>query len=228
MTDLVSYELADRIATITMDDGKVNVFSIPMLKALHAAFDRAESDQAVVILTGRPGYFSAGFDLKVFQQDRDPILEMLTLGARMAERILTFPTPVVAACTGHGYPAGAFLMLASDVRIGIQGPYAIGLNEVRIGLTVPWFAIELARHRLLPAWFDRCVNTSTMCSPDDAVTAGFMDRVVDAGELGAASREAAEELTQLDPTAYVGTKLRVRGRAIKALRAGIESELTVA
>ena len=46
-----------------MDDGKVNVFSIPMLPPLHEAFDQAEHDGTVVLLTGGPGYFSAGFDL---------------------------------------------------------------------------------------------------------------------------------------------------------------------
>ena len=94
MTDLVTYELNDQIATIAMDDGKVNAFSIPMLQAVHAAFDRAEQDGAIVILTGREGYFSAGFDLKVFAGgDVDRVIEMLTLGATLAERILGFQGP---------------------------------------------------------------------------------------------------------------------------------------
>lgn len=92
MSELASYELDGRIATITMDDGKVNVLSIPMLQALHAAFDRAEEDNAVVLLTGREGYFSAGFDLKVFTEHPEQIVEMLTLGATLAERVLAFPT----------------------------------------------------------------------------------------------------------------------------------------
>ncbi len=162
MTDLVSYELDGPIATISMDDGKVNAFSIPMLEALHEALDRAERDGAVVVLTGREGYFSAGFDLKTLAGGSELLLEMLTLGATLAERILAFPRPVVCTCTGHAYPAGAFVLLASDMRIGAEGPYRIGLNEVKIGLTVPWFAIELARHRLHPASFDRTVVNATM------------------------------------------------------------------
>ncbi len=126
MTDGVSYELEGGIATITMDDGKVNVFSIPLLRSLHAALDEAERDGAVVVLTGREGYFSAGFDLKVLSGSRDQILEILTLGATAAERVLSFPTPVVVACTGHAFPAGAFLLLAADLRIGTEGPFRIG------------------------------------------------------------------------------------------------------
>ena len=227
MPELVSYALDGPTATITMDDGKANAFSIPMLRAVHGAFDRAEDDDAVVILTGRAGYFSAGFDLKVFAGDPRDVLEMLVLGATLAERVLSFPRPVVVACSGHAYPAGAFLLLAADARIGVDGPFRIGLNEVRIGLTVPWFAIELARHRLHPAAFDRTVVNATMYSPNDAVAAGFLDRVVAVDELAGAGAEAAATLAQLDPAAHVATKLRARRAALEALRAAIETELTI-
>lgn len=227
MAGLATYELEGRIATITMDDGKVNAFSIPMLRAIHAAFDQAERDRAVVVLTGRERCFSAGFDLNVFAAGRDQLLEMLTLGATLAERVMSFPTPVVAACTGHALPAGAFLLLSADCRIGVDGPFQIGLNEVRIGLTVPWFAIEIARHRLHPAHFDRAVVNATMYEPSDAVAPGFLDRVIDASELRAASRDAAEGLAALDPAAHAATKLRARAGALRALRSAIEAELTV-
>ncbi|MGI8335628.1 crotonase/enoyl-CoA hydratase family protein [Actinomadura scrupuli] len=227
MADLATYELDGRIATITMDDGKVNVFSIPMLRAVHAALDQAERDRAVVVLTGRENHFSAGFDLNVFAGEREQIARMLTLGATLAERILSFPTPVVVACTGHAYPAGAFLLLTADLRIGADGPFRIGLNEVRIGITVPWFAIELARHRLAPAHFDRAVVNATMYGPHEAVPPGFLDQVVTASGLREASLRAAAELAGLDPAAHAATKLRARAAALRALRAAIETELTV-
>ncbi|HEX3796661.1 MAG TPA: crotonase/enoyl-CoA hydratase family protein [Acidimicrobiales bacterium] len=227
MSDLVSYELDGRIASITFDDGKANAFSIPMLKALHEAFDRAEADQAVTLLTGRPGIFSAGFDLKVFASgDGAASLEMLTLGARLYERVMSFPTPVVVACTGHAYPAGAFLLLSADARVAADGPFRIGLNEVRIGLTLPWFAIEIARHRLQPAYFDRAVVNATMYSPTEAVTAGFLDYVVPADDLRQRSLEIAGDLTELDPKAHKATKLRARANALTALRSAIDAELT--
>src|ERR1700683_1381188 len=108
MSELASYERDGEIGRILIDDGKVNVFSIPMLRALHDSFDQAERDGVVVVLTGREGCFSAGFALNVLAGERDPIREMLILGATLAERLLAFPRPVVAACTGHALPAGAF------------------------------------------------------------------------------------------------------------------------
>ena len=178
MSDLVNYERSGGVSVVTMDDGKVNVFSIPMLSHLHQAFDQAERDETVVLLTGRPGYFSAGFDLKVFDGPADDTLTMLRLGATLAERILSFPAPVAVACSGHAFPAGAFLLMSADTRVGAEGPYKLGLNEVRIGLTLPWFAIVLARHRLTPSHFDHAVVTGTMLDPPQAREAGLLDAVV--------------------------------------------------
>ena len=226
MDELATYALDGRIATITLDDGKVNALSVPMLSAVHAALDRAEHDRAVVVLGGREGCFSAGFDLQVFAAGGDAVLEMLRLGATLAQRILAFATPVVVACGGHGVAAGSFPLLAADMRIGVDGAFQLGLNEVRIGLTVPSFAIELARQRLHPAHFDRAVVGAAMYRPREALGAGFLDRVVAAGELREASLAAAHELAGLDPIAHAATKLRARAGALEAIGAAIERELT--
>ena len=225
MAELATYELEGRIATIAMDDGKVNALSIEMLREVLAAFDRAEGDGAVVVLTGREKYFSAGFDLQVFSERPDEIVEMLTLGATLCERILAFPTPVVVACPGHAIAAGTFPPLAADVRIGAGGPFKLGLNEVKIGLTVPLYVVELARQRLTPRDYNRALVTGRFYDPEEAVAAGLLDSVVPADRLREASLEAAEELAGLNMDAHRATKLRVRDGAMKAVRAAIEAEL---
>ncbi len=228
MSDLTAYEQSDGIATITMDDGKVNALGVPMLRELHAAFDRAEEEDAIVILTGREGRFSAGFDLKVFSDTPEQLPEMLTLGARLCERILTFPRPVVTACTGHGVAAGCFIQLPADLRLGVDGPFRIGLNEVMIGLTMPQFVIDLARSRLTPSHFDRAVNSAAMYTPSDAVHAGFLDRVVAAEELASAAHQAARELAALNAEAHRATKLKSRVGVIDAVHRAIEDEFAMA
>lgn len=225
MADLARYELEGPVATIAMDDGKVNAFSIEMLRSILGALDRAEGDGAVVVLTGRETYFSAGFDLQVFSERPDEIVEMLTLGARLSERILSFPTPVLVACNGHAIAAGTFPLLAADLRIGVEGSFKLGLNEVRIGLTVPLYVVELARQRLAPRDFNRALLTAATYSPEEAVAAGLLDRVVPPADLAAASHEAAEELTGLNMDAHAATKARVRGGALNALREAIDEEL---
>ncbi|MDD9941206.1 MAG: crotonase/enoyl-CoA hydratase family protein [Myxococcales bacterium] len=226
MTDLLSYELSGGIATISMNDGKVNCLSLDMLKQLRAALDRAEGDQAVVILTGRPGVFSAGFDLKVIQGgDPGQMVSMLRGGAELAERMLSFPFPVVVASTGHALAMGAFLTCSADLRIGADGDFKYGLTEVAIGLTLPYFAVELCRHRLTKPHFDLAANTAQIYAPGAALQAGFLDRVVPADELSSAARAAGEAMLKLDFAAHQGTKLRVREHLLKALRTAIDSEL---
>jgi enoyl-CoA hydratase len=225
MADLVTYDRRDPVSTITMDDGKVNVFSIPMLRGLHEAFDQAERDRTVVLLKGRPGCFTAGFDLHTLSGTHQEAVDLLTLGATLSERVLSFPAPVVVACTGHAFPAGAFLLMAADTRIGADGPFKLGLNEVRIGLTLPWFATVLARHRLSPAHFDHAAVTGDMFEPRAAREAGLLDTVVPPAELDALALDAAEDLGSIDRPAHAATKLRVRRPVLAELRAAIEAEL---
>jgi enoyl-CoA hydratase len=229
MSDLVTYERHGPIARVTFDDGKVNVMSAAMLGAIAGALDRAEADGAIVILAGRPGIFTAGFDLKSFATGTpEAILAMMTAGAELAYRVLTFPTPIVAACTGHAYPMGAFLLLGADIRLGAEGPYRIGLNEVAINIAVPSFGLELARQRLAPAYFQRTALTGEMFGPREAMTAGFLDRVEAPGRLLAAADEVAEALTKIDLASHKLTKQRARGPAMAAVRAAIDAEITLA
>jgi enoyl-CoA hydratase len=228
-SNLVRSQSDGPVTRITMDDGKVNAFSPDMLAALHEAFDRANDDGTAVLLTGRPGCFSAGFDLEVLRRGTpDDVRALLLLGATLAERILVFPSPVVVACSGHAFPAGAFLLMAADHRIGARGPFKLGLNEVRIGLTLPWFATVLARYRLSPSHADHAAVTGTMFDPDGALVAGLLDAVVSPGDLEATARDAAAELAALDRQAHAATKLRMRRDVARDLRGAIESELTPA
>lgn len=228
MSGLVKYERSGEISRIVFEDGKANVMSIAMLKALREAFDQAEKDKTVVILSSRGKHFSAGFDLNVFAKGTpEENHTLLRTGAELALRILSFPMPVVAACQGNAYPMGAFLILASDHRIAADGNYRIGLNEVTIGLTVPRFAVELARQRLTPAYFNRTVVTGEMFGPEEACTAGFFDRVVFAADLESEAENAAQALTRIDHTSHYGSKLRARAPAIAIIRQVIDEDITM-
>ncbi|HEX5065239.1 MAG TPA: crotonase/enoyl-CoA hydratase family protein [Myxococcota bacterium] len=219
--------IEDGIAWITLDDGKVNALSPEMIAELGEALDQAERASAVVVLRGRDGIFSAGFDLKTFQRGAAAGVSMVRAGAELVLRLLAFQRPVLTVCTGHAYPAGAFLMLAADVRLGTAGAWKIGMNETAIGLTVPKFAVELARHRLTAAGFAR-VPAAMMFAPDDAVRVGYLDRVLPAGELDAAAREEAQRLRALDMPSYVATRARVNEQAIRAIRSALDEELRAA
>jgi enoyl-CoA hydratase/carnithine racemase len=224
MNELVSYRLQDGVATIGMDDGKVNALSPDMLAEVGTALDRATADEAVVLLTGRPGVLSAGFDLKVLRAGGPQAVAMFRSGFELAARMLAHPRPVVIACTGHAIAMGAFLLLSGDYRIGVAGPYRITANEVAIGITLPRAAAEICRQRLTPAAFNRATVLSDVFGPVDAVQAGFLDRVVGEPELADAAMHMAEQVRELDMAAHAATKLRARASALSAITAAITED----
>ncbi len=225
MDSLVGYQLADSVATVTMDDGKVNVLSLRMIYEVSRALDRALDDAAVVVvLAGRPGVFSAGFDLPVLRAGGSAASSMLRAGFDLAERVLSYPRPVVIACTGHAIAMGAFLVLAGDYRVGAAGPYKITANEVAIGVTLPRPAVEICRQRLTPAHFNRATILAELYEPDSAVEAGFLDRVCEPADIWDTVRAIARDLTKLDLDAHKATKLRARQAALAALHDAIAAD----
>ncbi len=224
MDALVTYQLADGVATITMDDGKVNVMSNAMQAEINAALDQAIDDGAVVVLEGREGVFSAGFDLPTLRGGGDDGWRMVRGGFELAHRVLGFPLPVVIACTGHAIAMGTVLLLSGDYRVGADGPFKLVANEVAIGLTIPPVGVEILRQRLTPAAFNRAAMLSESFTPDNAIEAGFLDRVVAPGEVKAAARHAAIQYAALDLAAHAGTKTLARGDTLAKMRASIDDD----
>jgi enoyl-CoA hydratase len=226
---LVSCEIDDEgVALLTMDDGKVNVLSPAMQADINAALDRAEEADAVPVLTGRERVFSGGFDLGTLRGGGEAGRGMLRGGFELAERILSFPRPVVMACNGHAIAMGLFLMISGDYRLGIAGPAKLTANEVAIGLTLPQAAIDICHVHLQPAYLSRILGLAEVFAPDAAVAAGMLDRVVEPSDLQAAARDVARQLAQLDGAAHRTTKLRVRAASLAALRASIAADFGAA
>lgn len=230
MKDCVAYEFHDGVATIVMDDGRANIMNMTMMNALSAAFDRAERDAATIVLRSNlTRVFSAGFDLNVFgAQDPERRVEMVRTGAELALRLLSYPYPTIACVAGHAFPMGAFLTLACDVRIGVAGAYRMGLNEVAIGIAPPSFAIELARSRLHPAWLSRTVVLGEMFEPRDGLVAGFLDQVIEAGDLDGAVEAVVGQIRTLHMPSHALAKQRLRQPLVRTMRRAIDEELTLA
>jgi enoyl-CoA hydratase len=223
MAERVTYQAADGVGTITLDDGKVNALSPVMLSDIDAAFDRAEKDDVVVVLAGRAGVFSAGFDLKTIRAGGQEAADMLRGGFELAYRILSFPRPVVVACTGHAIAMGAFLVASGDYRIGEGGAdFTISANEVAIGMALPPAAIEICRVKLTRTGIQRALTLAERFTPDSAIAVGFLDARA-SGSAVTAAQEHARALTQLHRGAHIETKLRLRDESLKALRAAIDA-----
>ncbi len=149
---------------------------------------------------------------------------LVTVGSKLTRRLAAFPFPVIGACSGHAIAKGAFIMLSVDYRIGIEGNFKLGLNEVAIGLTMHHAGIEIARHRLAPAHFYRSVINAEIYNPEGAVSAGFLDEVVAPDQLLNRANELAQAFRKLTMRAHAQTKLKTKAGYLELLDRSIEKD----
>jgi enoyl-CoA hydratase len=215
------------VATVRLDDGKANALSHSVLAGLEAALDEVErSDARAVVLVGREGRFSAGFDLSVMTSGPENARDLLGRGAELGLRFYEFPLPVVFGVTGHALAMGGILLCCADVRIGASGRFKLGLPEVRIGMPVPAFAVELCRDRLSPRWYTRSIQLAESLSPDQALDAGFLDEVVEPEQVGPRAHEIAHEFAgAIHQGPFRATRRTVRGALAAELRSALQEDL---
>ena len=225
--ELIDLDITEQIAIITLKNGKVNAISPQVIVEINDALDQAESAGAVVILTGQPGIFSGGFDLKTMKESSESAVALVTAGSTLSRRMLSFPFPIIGACTGHAIAKGAFLLLSCDHRVGSSGAFKIGLNEVAIGMTMHQAGIEVARNRIPINYLTRSVINAELFSPEAAVPAGFFDTVVEPEQLMVTAKRIAKQMLTLNMTAHHGTKLKERKAMLAALDAAIVLDSTI-
>ncbi|TCP28467.1 enoyl-CoA hydratase [Tenacibaculum skagerrakense] len=230
MDKLVQITTDENYAIIKIANGKVNAISHEVIDEINNSLDIAEKEERVVIITGQNGILSGGYDLKVMTKSADAAKELVTRGSQLSHRLLSFPTPVIMACNGHAVAKGAFLLLSADYRIGTEGAFKIGLNEVMIGMTMHNAGIEIAKGKLAPVYFERSVSNSEMYSPEEAIAAGFLDKIVPEEHLLGTATKVAQLFGKLNKNAHKNTKLKVRKelleRLAKAIKEDSEQELS--
>jgi enoyl-CoA hydratase/carnithine racemase len=223
MSGPVTYRHAESIAFITMDDGKVNALGPGMQQALNEALDNADRDDVgAVVISGNDRVFSGGFDLKILTGGEvQPAIDMLKGGFELAHRLLSYPKPVVMACTGHAIAMGAFLLSSGDHRVAAHS-YNIQANEVAIGMTIPYAALEIMKLRLTPSAYQQAAGLAKTFFGETAVAAGWVDEIVLPEAVHRRAEEAAREFATLNQQAHAATKLRTRAEALSGIRAGID------
>ncbi len=213
------YELQDNIALLSIDDGKANAVGHTFIDFVNASLDKAAADNAAaVVLKGRDGLFSAGFDLKEFEKGIEAGMSMVSKGFELLIRLYGLPQPLIGVCTGHGVAMGAFILLACDTRIGARGDFQITLPETRINMELPYLLQALCADRLSPRYMTQAVVQSQVFSPEMAIEAGFLDSVVAPEELDGAAMSAAGELAQLPQKFYAANKLFMREKTLARMQ----------
>lgn len=221
----VTYESRDKVAVVRMDDGKANALSYDMMDALDEALNRAEKEAGAVVLTGRPGKFCAGFDLKLMMAGPDQARALVVRGGELLLRLYALPMPLVVACTGHALAGGSLVVLTGDHRVAARGAFRIGLNEVQIGMPMPVLAMELARDRLDPRHLTAATLFATIVDPDGALAAGWVDELADDAALLDAAVGRARSLSDLPRDAFAKTKIALREKSIGYIRSMMETDM---
>jgi enoyl-CoA hydratase len=228
MSTAVTMERRDDVALITLDDGKANALSPEVIAAVNASLDEIDAAGAAcraVVLCGREGMFSGGFDLKVMRSgDFGAITDLVTSGGDLVLRLFGSPRPIVCACTGHAIAAGALLALGAHFRVGADGDYRIGLIETAIGMVLPDWAVVIAEERLSRTQLQRAVVEAMVYSPAEAKDAGFVDLVVPPDQVVQVAAEQAARLGALEPAAYAGNAAKLRGPGIVRLSAAVAKD----
>jgi enoyl-CoA hydratase len=215
-------EITNDIALIRMDDGKANAINFEMIAALNAALDTAEAEAKAIVLAGRDGRFSGGFDLNAFASlGAEGVYKLLDAGAELLLRLYGGPLPVVAACTGHAIAMGVFILNACDTRVGTAGEYKIGANEAITGMQLPIFAMELSRDRLAPQHLTRAMVQGFIYNPEGAVEAGYLDMLAEADKVEATALTVAGQLAQLPGKAYAWNKKSIRKGTLDRITASL-------
>lgn len=225
MTNLLDYKLQGQVAVLRMDDGKANALSPALISAIGAALDQAGREARAVVFLGRPGRFSAGFDLKIMTSSPEAAAGLVRAGGELFLRLLLHPQPVVMGVTGHALAGGILLAACGDVRIGARGDFKLGLNEITIGLPVPILAHELARLRLDPRRLEEATLRATTYAPEEAQGIGWLDRLSAPESLEGDVLAEAERLLPLAGPHYALTKQTLRRETVSYIRATLDENL---
>ena len=211
------YEQRDAVAVLHLDDGKANAVSHDLISFVSESLDRAAEEAGAVVLHGRAGVLSAGFDLKEMAKGPEAAAALVGRGGEFFLRLFSLSQPLVIACTGHAIAAGGFMLLSADNRIGAAGDFKIGLNETAIGMTIPVFGRELAKARLATRHVTKAYVQAHLYDPDGAAAAGFLDKVLPPEQVLDGAVAEAGALAELPAENYAGNKREIRAPFIATI-----------
>ena len=225
MSFITTEDLDEGVRVLRIDHGKPNSIATPVANELIAALEAAEKDASAVVIAGKPGMFSGGFDLGTMGEGPEAANAMVKAGGRLLLAIYGHPKPIVAACTGHAIAMGLFTVMACDYRIGAMGKFKLGANETAIGMTLPTFGIELARAAMSKRHYDRAIVQSTIYDPQGAVDAGMLDELVDPDAVERRAIEVAARLGALPQPAYRNNKRQSHAAVLELIDSTLEENI---
>jgi enoyl-CoA hydratase len=200
---------AGGVRKLILDRPPANAEDETLLADLGAAVDAAAADDAVraVVLTGAGKFFCAGFDLASARREGDEVAVLTTTFRDTHVKLLSIPKPTLAMVGGHAIAGGLVLVLACDYRLGLDGDYRIGLNEVAIGASYPKVAFEIVRLRLTHQRASELMLGAAIYPAKEALRLGVVDELLPADKFTDTVMRRAARMGTYPREAYAHTKL---------------------
>ncbi len=220
---------ADReggVRVLTLDRPPANAEDETLLADLGTALAAARAEDTVraVVLSGAGTFFSAGFDLAAPRRDEAAAQRIGQLFRDTHLALLGLAKPTLAMVNGHAIAGGFVLALACDYRLGLDGEYRVGLNEVAIGASFPRAAFEIVRLRLTHARASELMLGAALYPVREAVRLGLVEELLPADRLEATVLRRAARLGAFPREAYAHTKTALVAEAIARIEAETPGE----
>ena len=215
----VILEAHDAVAALRLNNGVINAISPELLDDLSDALKRIKTEFKGMVLAGGEKFFCIGLDLPgLLHLGRSEMVEFYSKFMQVVLDLYTLPMPTACALNGHATAGGAIFALSSDFRFASSGRKFIGLNEVKIGLPVPYLADLILRQVV----GDRCATEmlfkGEFMEPDQAHRAGLLDAIYSTEELEEKAVAKIAELAAMPP----GGITVIKNNRVEAVRSRYE------
>ena len=228
----ITIDTRDSVTVVRLSHGKVNAFDIELMEDWISALDTLEHDGSrAAVVTAAGSVFSAGVDLRRLSEGGvDYVRAFTPLLGKAFVKTFSFPKPLIAAVNGHAIAGGCILACACDYRIMADGSGRIGTPELAVGVPFPSIALEILRLTVPAHRLQALIYGGLTCTPDEALTSGFVDEVTSAGELLGRALAVAGRLGAQPPVSFTLTKRLVRHPSLQRVEAAraIDDEVLAA
>lgn len=210
------------LAVLRLQKARGNAIDETMVNELAAAcaeLTRDETLRGVLLASAHPKLFCPGLDLvSLVAYDRPGMERFMAAFSEALFALYTLEKPVIAAVSGHAVAGGCILALAADVRLLRRGAQ-IGLNEVKVGVPLPWNVAVLLRSCVPPGALTRIALLGRNFADEAAVAAGLADAVLEADGFEDACLRQLQEFVDKHPRAVAATKRYLRATTLAEMRA---------
>lgn len=225
--ELIERELRGEVALLKLNRSVTNSINLELINDLSGRVKMAKDDKeiaGVVLSSANDKFFSIGFDIPaLIELDKTNFREFYLAFNRLCNDLYIFPKPLIAAITGHAVAGGCILTLCCDYRFIAEGKKLMGLNEIKLGVPLPYPADRILRQIVDDRAARRILDTGDFFPPEETLAMGLVDEVI---PLEQVVKKAVEKVVAIQSCSLDAFTVIKRNR-IEKVEAEIHANLAV-